>query len=135
MDTNRGPGMKSSARLFLATLAFAGVLPVYADAHFVLVEPASWLVENRLGDPQKAGPCGGTSADAGTPTNMVTAVTGGSKLHIKVQETVFHPGHYRVALAMRSRAELPADFFDVTAATEKGAWSVSAAIQKPERPP
>jgi len=44
------------------------MLPVTADAHFTLVEPASWLMENRLGDPQKAGPCGGTSADAGMPT-------------------------------------------------------------------
>jgi hypothetical protein len=127
--------MTSSMRMWLGIVAVAAALPVTADAHFTLMEPASWLMENRLGDPQKAGPCGGTSADAGTPTNMVTAVTGGSKLHIKVQETVFHPGHYRVALAMRSRAELPADPDVVTRDTEKGAWSVSAAIQKPERPP
>jgi len=52
-----------------------------------------------------------------------------------VQETVFHPGHYRIALAVRSRTELPADPDVVTRETEKGAWSVSAAIQKPERLP
>lgn len=127
--------MRSATRVWLGAVAVAAVLPTAADAHFTLMEPASWLMENRLGDPQKAGPCGGTSADPGTPTNVVTAVTGGSKLHIKVNETVFHPGHYRIALAMRSRAELPADPEVVTRDTEKGAWSVSAAIQKPERPP
>jgi len=122
-------------RVWLGIVAVAAVVPASADAHFTLVEPPSWLMENRLGDPQKAGPCGGTSADPGTPTMTVTPVAGGSKLHIKVQETVFHPGHYRIALAMRSRVELPPFFYVVTAATEKGAWSVSAAIQKPERPP
>jgi hypothetical protein len=127
--------MKSSMRVWLGIVAVAAALPVSADAHFTLMEPASWLMENRLGDPQKAGPCGGTSADAGTPTMTVTPVAGGSKLHIKVQETVFHPGHYRVALAMNSRAELPADPDVVTRDTEKGAWSVSASIQSPVRPP
>jgi hypothetical protein len=105
------------------------------SAHFVLMEPASWLVENALGDPQKAGPCGGTSADAGTPTNAIGKVTGGQKLHLKVRETVFHPGHYRVALAVNSRAELPADPETTTRQTERGPWSVSAAIQNPARPP
>ena len=127
--------MTSAMRVWLGIVAVAAVLPVTADAHFTLVEPPSWLMENRLGDPQKAGPCGGTSADAGTPTMSVTPVAGGSKLHIKVQETVFHPGHYRIALAVRSRTELPADPDVVTRETEKGAWSVSAAIQKPERLP
>jgi hypothetical protein len=113
----------------------AGVFSVSADAHFTLIEPASWLVENRLGDPQKAGPCGGTSADAGTPTSAVTQARGGQKLHVKVQETVFHPGHYRIALAVNSRAELPPDPETTTRETEKGPWSVSAVIQNPVRPP
>ena len=127
--------MRRTTRAWLGIVALAAMLPATADAHFTLMEPASWLMENRLGDPQKAGPCGGTSADAGTPTMTVTPVTGGSKLHIKVQETVFHPGHYRIALATRSRAELPADPEVVTRESEKGPWSVSAAILKPERPP
>jgi hypothetical protein len=127
--------MKASMRVWLGVVAVAAALPMQADAHFTLMEPASWLVQNRLGDPQKAAPCGGTSADPGTPTMTVTPVTGGSKLHIKVQETVFHPGHYRVALAMNSRAELPPDPETVTRDTEKGPWSVSAAIQNPVRPP
>jgi len=39
-------------------------LPAGSQAHFRLLAPASWLVENQLGDPQKAAPCGGTNASA-----------------------------------------------------------------------
>ena len=35
------------------------------NAHFKLLEPASWLVEDDRGDPQKLFPCGGTLADPG----------------------------------------------------------------------
>ena len=35
-------------------LAF-GLAALPAQAHFKLLAPASWLVENQLGDPQKAG--------------------------------------------------------------------------------
>ena len=30
-------------------------------------------------------------------SDVVTKVTGGSKLHLKVLETIYHPGHYRGA--------------------------------------
>ena len=83
--------MRSSMRLALGLFAAVLFAPSVLDAHFTLMEPASWLVENQLGDPQKAGPCGGTSADAGTPTAALTRVQGGQKLHIKVKETVYHP--------------------------------------------
>jgi hypothetical protein len=118
----------------LAAAAAVWIVP-FAGGHFRLLEPASWLVENNLGDPQKLGPCGGTTANPGTPSNMVTQVKGGSKLHVKVQETVFHPGHYRIALAVNSRAELPADPDVVTRDSAKGPWSVSATIQNPPRMP
>src|SRR5580693_2378250 len=94
----------SHTRCFLA----AGIVAPLASAHFKLSEPASWINENNLGDPQKLGPCGGTSADAGTVTNAVTKVQGGQKLHLKWTETVYHPGHYRIALSVNSRDELPA---------------------------
>jgi hypothetical protein len=122
-------------RRFAAVLPGAGLLMIlvpFATAHFRLISPASWVVESPLGDPQKAGPCGGAT---GTPTNAVTPVTGGSMLRIEVQETVYHPGHYRIALAVNSRDELPADPEVVTRDTEKGPWSVSAAIMNPVRPP
>ena len=58
------------------------LLPATSQAHFRLLAPASWIEENALGDPQKAGPCGGTNADYGKPTYAVTEVKGGSMLHV-----------------------------------------------------
>jgi hypothetical protein len=125
------------ARLALAVLAVA-CLSTAADAHFVLVQPAPMLVQNRLGDPQKIAPCGGVSAnpgrgtpaDPGTPSNAVTELKGGATLHVLVQETVFHPGHYRVALA-RTAKDLPADPMVTTRQGDRGEQSVSAVIQNP----
>ncbi len=105
------------------------------DAHFKLLEPASWLVENDRGDPQKAAPCGGDAKDKGTPTNVVAKAVGGQKLKIRVLETIYHPGHYRVALAVNSRAELPPDPVTTTRETEKGPRSVWAVVQSPPQKP
>jgi hypothetical protein len=103
--------------------------------HFKLLTPASWLIENDRGDPQKSGPCGGSNTDWGKPSYAVTKATGGQEIHIKVQETVFHPGHYRVALAVNSPTELPSDPQVMTRETENGPWSVSAVIQNPPQIP
>src|ERR1041384_4864323 len=92
--------------LILTALLF---LVQSTSAHFKLIEPASWLIESDRGDPQKSGPCGGSNTDWGKPSNQIAKALGGSKLHIKVQETIYHPGHYRVALAVNSRTELPLD--------------------------
>jgi hypothetical protein len=122
-------------RLSAIVAVFLGTAPLFADGHFKLVEPASRLVEDQRGDPQKLGPCGGTSANAGTPTGVVNQAAGGSKLHIKIQETIYHPGFYRVSLAVKSIDELPADPVAVTRDTEKGPWSISGAIQSnPQMP-
>lgn len=52
-----------------------------------------------------------------------------------MQETIYHPGFYRVALAVKSLDELPPDPVAVTRQTEKGPFSVSGAIQSnPQRP-
>jgi hypothetical protein len=123
--------MKNVVRLIFASALLAALPQTVAVAHFKLISPESWLVEDQRGDPQKLGPCGGTSANAGTPSNIVGKMTGGSMLHLKVMETIYHPGHYRVALAVNSREELPADPQAVTRDTEKGPWSVSAPIQNP----
>jgi hypothetical protein len=122
-------------RTLLAVALGVACMSGVADAHFVLVAPSASLAQNRLGDPQKLGPCGGTSADSGTPTNDISKVQGGQNLHLKVEETVFHPGHYRVALAVNSRAELPADPEVTTQPSERGPRSVSAVIARtPEAP-
>jgi hypothetical protein len=125
-------------RLFQYVLFGSAVLFVLASpggAHFRLIEPAGWLQESQLGDPQKMAPCGGTSADAGKPTGVFTEAKGGEKLHIKLHETVFHPGFYRVALAVNSRDELPPDPVVKTETSGRGPRSVSAAIQFPPAPP
>jgi hypothetical protein len=119
--------MKDFRRFLLVFVALAMAVPT--SAHFKLLEPASWLVENDRGDPQKAGPCGGTNTDWGKPTYIVGKAVGGSKLHLKVQEMVYHPGHYRVALAVNSPTELPPDPKAETKDSDRGPWSVSAPIQ------
>ncbi|HUQ86956.1 MAG TPA: SCE4755 family polysaccharide monooxygenase-like protein [Vicinamibacterales bacterium] len=122
-------------RLSFVALLIIGTAPVMSADHFKLLEPASRLVEDQRGDPQKLGPCGGTSANAGTPTGTVSQAVGGSKLHIKVQETIYHPGFYRVSLAVKSLDELPADPVAITRETEKGPWSISGAMQSnPQMP-
>ena len=93
------------------------------------MEPVSWLIEDDRGDPQKAGPCGGTNTDWGTPSYVITDVVGGQTLHLTIQETIYHPGHYRVALAVNSPTELPPDPDTTTRDSERGPWSVSAVIQ------
>jgi len=102
-----------------------GLLIRNAEAHFTLVLPPSWLTteDGGKGPP----PCG-----EGVPSNVVTSVQGGHPLTIRLVEFVLHPGHYRVALSVNSRAELPPDP-DVIAA-ENG-LSLSAAIQDPPRIP
>ncbi|MGE3474069.1 MAG: hypothetical protein AB7O28_27260, partial [Vicinamibacterales bacterium] len=96
--------IKSASPAVIAAAALLAV-PQTIGAHFKLLEPASWIVESERGDPQKAAPCG-TDPKA-EMSGAVTKVTGGSKVHLKVLETIYHPGHYRVALAVNSRDELP----------------------------
>ena len=127
--------MKHFTRLVIVFAVLVVVVPAATYAHFRLLEPASWIVENERGDPQKAGPCGGTNADWGAPSYAIGKATGGQKLHIRIQETVYHPGHYRVALAVNSHNELPPDPEATTRDSEKGPWSLSAVIQDPPRMP
>ncbi len=128
--------------LFLITLlvitrlsASAHLAPTASAEHFRLLEPTSWLVESPRGDPQKAGPCGGSNSDWGEPTYVVNQAVGGETLTIRVEETIYHPGHYRVALAVNSPTELPPDPETTTRDSERGPWSVSAAIQDSPQPP
>jgi len=123
-------------RFLLATAAAVAALSLTADAHFVLVQPAATIVQNRLGDPQKLAPCGGASANPargvaanpGVPSGATTEIKGGSAFHLLIHETVFHPGHYRIALA-RTAAQLPPDPVVTTRSSERGEQSVSAVIQ------
>jgi hypothetical protein len=126
--------LRLAAALMAGTVAIAAPAAVWA--HFIMVTPKGWIEENQLGDPQKLGPCGGTTANAGTPTGVVTPVVGGELLHLKVHETVYHPGHFRIALSVLDRAELPADPEDVTKDGPNGKpMSVSAKIDPNPKPP
>ena len=125
--------MKQSARFLLAFAVAAAAVPVAVHAHFRLLEPASWLVESERGDPQKMAPCG-TDPKA-VQSGVIGKAVGGSKLHLKVLETIYHPGHYRVALALSSRDELPADPMTFERTTERGPQSVWAVIQSPPQIP
>ena len=78
-----------------------------AAAHFTLMEPASWNSQDAFGNPQKLGPCG--SEAGGTPTGIVTAYQTGQTITVTIHETIFHPGHYRISLALHDRSELPAE--------------------------
>jgi hypothetical protein len=127
--------VNAALRVAATAAAVLAFVPAVMHAHFKLLEPASWLIEDERGDPQKAGPCGGTNADYGKPSYAVTPAVGGSKLHIKVMETIYHPGHYRVALAVNSPTELPVDPKATTETTERGPRSVSAEIQNPVQMP
>ena len=115
--------------------ALVAAWPATPSAHFKLLEPASWLIEDNRGDPQKAGPCGGSNADWGKPSYIVTKAVGGTKLHLKLQETIYHPGFYRVAMAVNSPTELPADPEADTRPTDRGPYSVSGKIQNPVQVP
>ena len=135
--------MNVPVRLSLLTVALAIAAPnasarfeqPRAAAHFRLLEPASWLVEDERGDPQKAGPCGGSNNDWGEESYVITPVEGGSMVPLRVRETIYHPGHYRVALAVNSPTELPPDPVTETIPSDRGPWSVSAEIQDPAEPP
>ena len=122
----------------LFALAVALVMvQVGTHAHFQLLEPAPWIELNNLGNPQKVGPCGGNpnGDNDAILSGVVTEITGGSKLHLKIQETIFHSGHYRVALSVNSRNELPADPTAVEEYTDRGLYSVWGVIQSPPQIP
>ncbi|HEY5924573.1 MAG TPA: SCE4755 family polysaccharide monooxygenase-like protein [Kofleriaceae bacterium] len=86
-------------------LVVALAVPTTASAHFKLVSPEAAYTQNGLGDPQKSDPCGPTG-DGGTPTNKVTTLMAGSMMTLTISETIYHPGHYRVAIA-QDEAGLP----------------------------
>lgn len=130
--------MKHPLRFCLAVAVTLIALPASTVAHFKLLEPAPWINEDeKRGDPQKVGPCGGDPKGANEKllSGKITKVVGGTKLRLKVQETIFHPGHYRVALAVNSRTELPPDPMTFERYTEKGLYSVWGAIQSPPQLP
>jgi MYXO-CTERM domain-containing protein len=64
-------------------------------------------MQDGSGSPQKLGPCGNEAPQ--TMTNMVTPYRPGDTVTIRLTEAVFHPGHFRVALAANALSDLPAE--------------------------
>lgn len=128
--------MKKSLR-FAVVIAAGLASATTTSAHFKMLTPAPWINSNELGDPQKIGPCGGDPKGVNEPllSKAVTKVTGGTMLPLKIQETIFHSGHYRVALAVNSRTELPPDPYTAEKYTERGLYSVWGQIQSPPQIP
>jgi MYXO-CTERM domain-containing protein len=91
--------------LALATLSVVTLPAALAGAHFVLEAPAAMTQQNVLGDPQKAPPCGDDGS--ATATGERESYVEGSTISITINETIYHPGHYRVALAVNDPSELP----------------------------
>ena len=114
----------------------AASLSSVADAHFVLIH-GGVAHQNRLGDPQKIGPCGGvsanpgrgTSANPGVPSGAVTNIKGGTELPLLVRNR----STTRATIGSRSRrhCQLPKDPEVTVVETEKGPRSKSASIQNP----
>src|SRR6478752_537271 len=81
-----------------------------AGAHFVLQAPSSWAEQDGNGQPQKSAPCGQADPQiAAVPTGAVTAFQPGQTITVSIDETTFHPGHYRVVLSTNGRDGLPPD--------------------------
>lgn len=100
-------GRGQFGRIVVGTAVLIGIANVVtpARAHFTLVAPDSWRSQGVFGDPQKLGPCG--DEGGGTPTGTVTAFRPGQTIEVTIDEKIYHPGHYRVALAVNDRSELP----------------------------
>lgn len=71
-------------RTFLALVLLSGT----ASAHVTLTSPAPRTAEN------KAGPCGAAGSKRGT---QVATFAPGAEITVEWDETVDHPGHYRIA--------------------------------------
>lgn len=108
----------------------AGVFAPAARAHFILVAPDSWMSQDGSGLPEKLGPCG--DEGGGTPTGKVTAFHPGDTVSVTIDEVIPHPGHYRVALAVDDRSELPPE---PRVTRKDGDPCGGAAIQDPPRFP
>ncbi len=113
------------ARMLLIALA-ALLGPAGAEAHFILLTPASWMSQDSSGLPEKLGPCG--NEGGGTATGTVTAFHPGDTVSVTINEVIFHPGHYRVALAVNDRSELPPE---PKVTPKNGDPCGSAAIENP----
>ena len=111
--------MQGQRWITLALGSFALLCAARAHAHFHLQEPASWLNEDMLGGPQKGSPCGpgnsrpfiGDDIQPAPTSGAVTRYHAGEKVTVKWQETIYHPGYFRIAIAKTRAADATAEDF------------------------
>ena len=94
--------MKHLMKGLMAASALALVMPAFVQAHFTLIEPASSAGRSSVAIRRSL-----ARAVARRPRRHAhgrdrAAVQGDSKLHIKVMETIYHPGFYRIALVVNA---------------------------------
>lgn len=102
-------------------LGIALSFATHAHAHFKMLKPASWLNEDQLGGPQKGSPCGpgnsrpfiGDDMQPAPTSGMVTTFKAGETIQVQLDETVYHPGYFRISLAKTAAGQATsADFPD-----------------------
>lgn len=114
-----------------AALVVVAAIASPALAHFKLVSPAASFLQDGYGSPQKSAPCGQADpGDTATPTNAVTQLMTGQMVSIEIDETIFHPGHYRVSLA-QDMSGLPADPAVTPGTTACGSTPINPTPQMP----
>jgi hypothetical protein len=97
-----------------------------AHAHFKLLKPASWLNEDDLGAPQKGSPCGpgntrpfiGDDKQPIPSSGARTTFHAGETITVEWQETIYHPGYFRISIADTSAAQATTDDFPDPALTD-----------------
>jgi hypothetical protein len=96
------------SRLKLAVTISVGCLgllvPGAADAHFMLMAPASWWSQAADGSPQKTAPCGEEGATGTAATGTVNVYQSGQPVAVTVMSTVAHPGWWRISLRQGAAA-------------------------------
>jgi hypothetical protein len=111
--------MRKERWVGLALAGFSLLCAARAEAHFRLVQPPSWLNEDSLGGPQKGSPCGpgntmlilGDDVQPVPASNAVTTFSAGQTIVFQLDETVYHPGYFRVSLAhTKAASATTADF-------------------------
>lgn len=90
-----------------------------ANAHIKLLQPESFIKEDDLGGPQKGSPCGPGNTrmfigDDVQPTPFSAASTSfqaGETITVEWDETIYHPGYFRIAFAAVPAREATTDDF------------------------
>jgi hypothetical protein len=109
-----------------------------ASAHFKLLRPASWLNEDPSGGPQKGSPCGpgnsrplfGDDIQPIPVSGAVSTFHAGETITVQWQETIYHPGYFRISIApTEAAAATTADFPDPPLTDLQDCHYDSAAVQ------